>query len=142
METHELLITILSSSLLASILGPLFLEIYRSYSKKVERKFLQMEERFFSLLTTLSAFRVEYIDPKKIEEFNEAYRQIWLYAPDEAIIAINKFFEALGAKKEDLTYADHKAVEMVLELRKQYYGKTNLQPENFMIISPAKSKKV
>lgn len=135
---ESLIIAVLSSSLLASIIGSFINQLYKTRSDKKIRKFRQKEERFFSMLTDSGAFVVGTKDPDKMKKFYEGYRQIWLYASDKTITAINEFFKATGAKPkkwEELNEADKKHGQMILQLRKEFYGKTELKPEDYLILS-------
>lgn len=143
----ELIIALLGSSLLASILtgllAPLVTGWYKIRKDKEFRKFQQKEERFFSLLTDVVAFTVGAEDVTQKEKFLQAYRQIWLYASDEAIKSINNFFRSVGAhfrKWEELGEAYKRHNQMILQLRKDFYGKTKLNPEDFLIVTVAKAK--
>lgn len=135
---QEIVVAVLGSSLLASILGNLLVQFYRIRADIKQRVRAQMEERFFNMLTLIKAFRQSTLDPKGIDEFYDAYRHIWLYAPDDVIRSINNFFRRIGAEKQEITDADKTAAEMVLAMRKAYYGKTKLKSEDFLIITPRK----
>jgi len=91
------------------------------------------------MLTLIKAFRESTIDPEGIDNFYDAYRQIWLYAPDDTIRSLNNFFRGIGAKEPEITDAGRTAAEMVLGMRKAYYGKTKLKPEDFLVITPRKN---
>jgi len=133
----EFIIAVLSSSLLASIFGSLITQWYKIRSDKELGKFHQKEERFFRLITDLGGFRAEKSDPGKKERVYEAYRQLWLYASDETIQKINEFFFSMGAKRlsyEELSKTFKGQCEMVLQIRKDFYGKTDLKPEEYQIV--------
>lgn len=135
---EQLLLAILGSSLLASIFGNLVIELYRTHTRKTERKYTQLEERCFSLLTNVIGLRRGYYDIEAADKFNEAYRQLWLYAPDNVILAINNFINLIRQKDLYKTHVDTERERafgnMVLTIRKYYYGKTKLTAENFLLI--------
>jgi hypothetical protein len=67
------------------------------------------------------------------KEFIQAYRQIWLYSPDEVIKKINAFFVSSGYSKQIETAQDKAARDMVFTMRKTIQGDTELKPEEFLI---------
>ena len=91
--------------------------------------------RYFNLLTKLGGFIGE-MDTNKMLDFFQHYRTAWLYVPDEVIIAINEFFDAIGAHYEPSTDTDEKTSYMVWKMRKDFYGPTTLKPEDFHIVRP------
>jgi hypothetical protein len=134
---ENLIIAVLSSSLLASIVGSLLTRWYKIRSDKEIRKFLQKEKRFFDMLTNMDAFTIGKEDKAKKEKINEAYRQLWLYGSDETIRSINRFWISTGTKpseEKDRTEADKRHCEMVLQIRKDFYGKTDLKPEEYLLV--------
>jgi hypothetical protein len=89
------------------------------------------------MLTNIDAFTIGKEDKTKREEIYKAYRQLWLYGSDETIQAINKFWiSQMGEppKEEQRTDADRRHGEMVLQLRKDFYGKTNLKSEDYYLL--------
>jgi hypothetical protein len=89
-------------------------------------------------LTNVGGFRVARPDVDKKERFYEEYRQLWLYASDETIRSINNFWIATGATPPSelkLAPADVATCQMILQLRRDFYGKTKLKPQEFLIIS-------
>ena len=107
----------------------------RPYTKHGVRNKSLKEVRYFTLLTNIEGF-IGKSDSKKVAEFYEHYRTAWLYAPDEVIFAINKFFKAVGAQNTELIDTDIMAGNMVWEMRKDFYRDTTLTAEDFLIISP------
>jgi hypothetical protein len=76
-------------------------------------------------------------DRNKIEEFYEHYRTAWLYVPDDVICLINRFFITTGYQKRELDEADKAACNLVWQMRKDFYGDTKLNPEEFLILKPS-----
>ena len=114
--SSQLWMAVLGSSLLASILGPLVTQWYRIRTEKKIRKFHQIEERFFNLVTDMGGFRPERSDPEKKEKVYEAYRQLWLYASDKTIKKINNLFHGMGAPRltyNELTQSSKGQCEMI-----------------------------
>jgi hypothetical protein len=139
---EDLLNLILSSSLLVSIVGVLVTEYYRVRSEKELRKFQHKEERYVNMLSNFGGFRVGKIDVEKQERFYQEYSQLWLYASDETIRSVNSFWIATGATQPselELSKADKATCQMILQLRKDFYGETQLKPEEFLIVRPSQS---
>jgi len=122
-------------ALIAAIIGPWIIEYWKWRSEPKNRILHESEVRYFTLLTNLEGF-FENHDPKKIAQFYEHYRTAWLYAPDEVIKAINRFFEAQGVRHTKLSEADEAACNMVWQMRKAFYRNTKLRPEEFLIVKP------
>ena len=122
-------------ALIAAIIGPWIIEYWKWRNEPKRRILAQKEMRYFNLITKLEGFIADF-DPKKALDFFMHYRTAWLYVPDEIIIAINEFFEAVGAHYEPSTDADEKTSYMVWKMRKDFYGPTKLKPEDFYLIRP------
>jgi len=127
---------VIFTTLFTTVLGPRFQESSRRKSEKELRVWRQNEERFFNMLTFLEGFYVGSLDEEGARiakrKFVEAYRQIWLYSPDEVIEKINDFLIASGCKPASETPQNKTAQEMVLWMRKTIYGDTRLEPEQFL----------
>lgn len=110
--------------------------VTQDFSK--EQKQLATKEKLFSALLQNSAtFRAGKGKEELKEEFYEAYRKIWLYATDETIKEINYFFYATGARHMrpgELSEQDYGHARMILRLREEFYGTTELGPEDYLII--------
>ncbi len=92
------------------------------------------EEKYANLLTLLQGFvgRTASGDLKR-KFFEEQYRS-WLYSSDEVVVAINGMV-ALLISEQGNTSDPKKGKKIigniVLEIRKDLLGKTNLKPEDF-----------
>ena len=110
--------------------------VTQDFNKKLKQ--LPTKEKFFSiLLKNTETFRVGKGKQELKEEFYEAYKQIWLYATDETIKKINSFFYSQSAKhqiKEDLSEPNLRHAEMILQLKQEFYGTTQLRPEDYLVI--------
>ena len=136
-ETPSLIIPI-TVALIVAILGPWVIEYWKWRNEPKRRILKEKEIRYYNLLTKLGGF-IGGFNPEKVSDFCEHYRAAWLYVPDEIIIAINEFLEAVGAHYDPSTDADEKTSHMVWRMRKDFYGSTTLKPSDFLIIKPRNS---
>jgi hypothetical protein len=132
--TPEELVVVLLVALIGSILGPIIIELIklRTDPKRKERQ--ENEVRYNNLLKNLTGFIAGTDNKEQIETFYEHYRLAWLYAPDEVIKAINGFLIAVGGAQKPSTESDKASRKMVFEIRKAFKGKTELKPDDFLII--------
>jgi len=134
---EEISITIpIIVALIAAIIGPWIIEYWKWKNEPRRRILHESEVRYFNLLTNLIGF-YENHDPKKIAQFYEHYRTAWLYAPDEVIEAVNRFFKAQGVQQAELREVEKATCNMVWEMRRAFYGDTKLTPESFLFIKPS-----
>jgi len=131
--TSELiaLTSILSSLIIALFtlyIGPIIQERVRIKMEKNMRLWLQKEERFFSMLSLIDSFSTEAGDFRENDRrrFLEAYRHLWLYAPDEIIHKVNDFLLESGYKHAIYTAEEATATELIYSMRKAIYGDTKL----------------
>jgi len=137
LTSSDLWIAVLSSSLLATIFGALVTQWYKIRTEKGLSKYQQKEERFFNLVTDIGGFRDERSDPERKERVYDAYRQLWLYASDETIRKINDLFFSQGAARltyDELAESSKGQCELVLQIRKDFFGQTTLRPEDYQIV--------
>lgn len=132
--TSELIaLTAVLSSLIIALftlfIGPIVQERVRIKMEKEMRLWLQKEERFFNMLSLLDSYSTEARDIKAKEDqrkFLEAYRHLWLYAPDEIIRKVNDFLLESGYKYAKYTAEEVTAAELIYSMRKAIYGDTKL----------------
>jgi len=144
--TNEFIITlasILSSAFIAyyttRVNNPNSQEVAKMTAQKVTRIWSQSEEICFTILNDIEGFYVGHSDKEEAlklkQDFTKAYRHIWLYSSDEVIKAINAFIISQGYIKQNETPQIKAVAEMVYQMRKTiYYGKTQLKPEDFLVI--------
>ena len=126
------LTSILSSLIIALFtlfIGPIVQERVRIKREKDMRLWLQKEERFFNMLSLLSSFSIDAGGVKSIDDqrrFLEAYRHLWLYAPDEIIHKVNDFLLESGYTYAKYTAEEVTAAEIIYSMRKAIYGDTKL----------------
>lgn len=137
MTPEELtLVSVLSAALIASILGPIILELLKLTIEPKRKERREIEVRYFNMLKSLTGFYESTLDPNQIKTFYDHYRVAWLYAPDEVIESINNFLIAVGGAPRTQTEAEKTTRKMVLEMRRTFRGKTKLKPEQFLFIMP------
>lgn len=122
---------------MAVFLGPLLTHWYKIRSGEYVSKYYKKEECFFNIVTDIGGFRSERSEPAKKENVYKAYRQLWLYSSDETIRKINQLFFSMGARKlsyEELSVSSKGQCELMLQIRKDFYGETELNPEDYQIV--------
>lgn len=125
-------------ALITAILGPCVIEYYKWRNEPKRKVLHEGEVRYFSMLKNASGF-FEPPDPNKIDEFYEHYRAAWLYVPDQVIKSINRFYETYigvqekGEKEEAMS-------NMILEMRRAFYGNTDLTLKDFLFIKAKRVK--
>lgn len=122
---------------MGSLFGPIITKRLDINSDKELKKYYNKQEQMSKILGSLAGFRSGLTDPDMQETSYEAYRQLWLYAPDEVIRSINEFYFSTGARRvsdDELSEADKALSGMILQLRKNIYGKTELKRTDYLII--------
>ena len=119
-------------ALITAILGPWIIEYYKWQIEPKRRILYECEVRYFGMLQNVSGFFAPS-DLNKLEEFNEHYRTAWLYVPDQVIKSINELYETYVdiQEKDENKEAMSK---MIWEMRRAFYGNTDLKPEDFLFI--------
>ena len=119
-------------ALITAILGPWITEYYKWRNEPKRRILYEGEVRYFGMLQNASGFFAPS-DPNKLEEFNEHYRTAWLYVPDQVIKSINELYEKyIGIQEKD--EKKEAMSKMIWEMRRDFYGNTDLKPEDFLFI--------
>ena len=124
------------------ILIPIIVAVISSYltyyfaikSKKNEAILKFKEEKYSNLLILLQGFVGKTTSGETKKKFFEEQYKSWLYSSDGVIKAINEMVQlVINAKgKEPEQEKGKKAVgNIVLEMRKDLSGKTNLKSEDF-----------
>jgi len=124
------------------ILIPVIVAIISSYltyyfaikSKKNEAILKFKEEKYSNLLILLQGFVGKTTSGETKKKFFEEQYKSWLYSSDGVVKAINEMVQlVISAKgKEPEQEKGKKAVgNIVLEMRKDLSGKTNLKSEDF-----------
>lgn len=124
------------------ILIPVIIAVISSYltyyfaikSKKNEAILKFKEEKYSNLLILLQGFVGKTTSGETKKKFFEEQYKSWLYSSDGVVKAINEMVQlVINAKgKEPEQEKGKKAVgNIVLEMRKDLSGKTNLKSEDF-----------
>jgi hypothetical protein len=124
------------------ILIPVIVAVVSSYltyyfaikSKKNEAILKFKEEKYSNLLILLQGFVGKTTSGETKKKFFEEQYKSWLYSSDEVVKAINEMVQiVINARgKEPEQEKGKKAVgNIVLEMRKDLSGKTNLKSEDF-----------
>ena len=124
------------------ILIPIIVAVISSYltyyfaikSKKNEAILKFKEEKYSNLLILLQGFVGKTTSGETKKKFFEEQYKSWLYSSDGVVKAINEMVQlVINAKgKEPEQEKGKKAVgNIVLEMRKDLSGKTNLKSEDF-----------
>ncbi len=135
METKDVFLIIFP--LLSGVISAWITYLFTARSRKDEVMLKFKEEKYANLLTLLQGFvgRTTSGDLKR-KFFEELYRS-WLYSSDNVVIAINEMV-ALLIKERGNTPDPKKGKKIigniVLEIRKDLLGKTNLKSEDFTYI--------
>ncbi len=87
--------------------------IYQKAWERQERRLARYEK----VMGGLSGLTVEEYDSKRIGQFLETLRSLWLFAPDEVIRAANAFIEAVENSAPD-SDKKKKLGEFVLVMRR------------------------
>jgi hypothetical protein len=120
-------------ALITAILGPWITEYYKWHNEPKRTILHESEVRYYGMLKNVSGF-FSSRDPDKLEEFYEHYSTAWLYAPDQVIRSINELYK----KYIPIQEKDEKEVAMgtmIWEMRRAFYGNTDLEPKDFLFIS-------
>ena len=124
------------------ILIPVIIAVISSYltyyfaikSKKNEAILKFKEEKYSNLLILLQGFVGKTTSGETKKKFFEEQYKSWLYSSDGVIKAINEMVQIIinARGKEPEQEKGKKAVgNIVLEMRKDLLGKTNLKSEDF-----------
>lgn len=125
----------LASALLGSLIGPWVKALW--VDPKVEAKQKMRDNFQVFMMMSLEGFFQRSSDDGKIREVCEQYRMAWLYASDSVIKTINSWLKSQRVIPPSKDSAEWATASMVLQMRKEVYGKTDLREEDFFLVSPA-----
>lgn len=129
--------------------GPLIAGLVSSYltyyfaikSKQQESILKFKEEKYSNLLILLQGFVGNTVSAERKRKFFEEQYKSWLYCSDEVVKTINKMVRLVIESRGEIPNieAGRKAVgEIVLAMRKDLLGKTNLKFYDFVYIDVIK----
>jgi hypothetical protein len=128
------LLTILLLPILTAIIGSYFTYYFTNKSKKSEAILRFKEEKYSNLLILLQGFVGKTTSGETKRNFFEKQYKSWLYCSDGIVKAINEMVQLVidSRGKEPEHEKGKKAVgNIVLEMRKDLLGKTELTADNF-----------
>jgi hypothetical protein len=132
-ETKDALLLILP--VLSGILGSYFTYFFAVRSRRQEAILRFKEEKYSALLVLLQGFvGVTASANTKRQFFEEQYRS-WIYSSDEVVKSINQLIKLVvdSRGQQPNLHAGRQAVgNIVLAMRKDLLGKTNLSFDDFL----------
>ncbi|RZL46035.1 MAG: hypothetical protein EOO93_26430 [Pedobacter sp.] len=136
--------SILLTSLLAlasAVIGGFISYHFTSKSKKLEAIIKFREEKYSNLLILLQGFVGSTTSSEIKKKFFEEQYKSWIYGSDEVVLAINNLVELVLRSQgtEPNPEEGRKAIgNIVLAMRKDLLGKTNLSYKDFRYTDVAK----
>ena len=132
MDTKDILLIVLP--FVSGIISAWVTYLFTTRARKTENIIKFKEEKYANLLTLLQGFvgRTTSAELKK-KFFEEQYRS-WLYASDDVVESINELVGLLieeRGKQPDPQKGREIIGNIVLQMRKDLLGKTNLKSGNF-----------
>ncbi len=113
-----------------------YLTYYFTIKSKQKESILKFkEEKYTNLLILLQGFVGKTVSAEKKTKFFEEQYKSWLYSSDEVVEAINKMVSLVIESRGQTPKPEEgrKAVgDIVLAMRKDLLGKTNLNHKNFV----------
>lgn len=113
------------------VVGALLAYFFTARAKRDEAIIRFKEEKYARLLIKLQGFVGNTISAQTKREFFEEQYQSWLYASDDVVKAINEMIKLVIAQVPDKKAGNQAVGEIVLAMRKDLLGKTNLTFDAF-----------
>ncbi|NJD78601.1 MAG: hypothetical protein FIB08_16155 [Candidatus Methanoperedens sp.] len=132
METKDAFLVILP--IIAALIGSYFTYYFTIKSKKSEAILKFKEEKYANLLILLQGFVGTTVSGEAKRKFFEEQYKSWLYCSDDVVKAINNMVQLVKASKGEKTdiQEGRKSIgNIVLAMRKDLLGKTNLNYNDF-----------
>ena len=132
METKDILLIIFP--FISGVISAWVTYVFALKSKKSENILKFKEEKYSNLLIHLQGFVGKTTSTELKRKFFEEQYKSWLYASDEVVISINNLVKLLIKERgESPDHQKGKKVvgNIVLEMRKDLLGKTDLKHDNF-----------
>lgn len=142
MEVKNILLIIIP--LLAGAISSYATYYFAIKSKRDEAVLKFKEEKYSNLLILLQGFVGNTTSAERKKEFFEEQYKSWLYSSDGVVKAINEMIELVKQTKGDNpnVYDGKKAIgSIVMEMRKDMLGKTNLTYLDFQYTDVISAKK-
>jgi hypothetical protein len=132
MDMRNLLLILLP--IFAGIVSSYFTYYFAIKSKKNEVMLKFKEEKYANLLVLLQGFVGRTVSADAKRKFFEEQYKSWLYCSDDVVKAINNMVQLVilsRGKPPDSELGQKVIGEIVLAMRKDLFGKTNLGYGNF-----------
>lgn len=132
METKDVFLVLLP--IIAAVISSYFTYYLTIKSKKSEAILKFKEEKYANLLVLLQGFVGTTVSAESKRKFFEEQYKSWLYCSDEVVRAINNMVQLLMVsreKKYDLEEGRKAIGSIVLAMRQDLLGKTNLHYNDF-----------
>ncbi len=132
METKDILLIILP--ILTALLSSYLTYFFAIRSKQKEAKLKFKEEKYSILIIALQGFVGSTVSSETKRTFFEEQYKSWLYSSDEVIESINNLIQLLideRGKTPDPEKGRKIIGTIILEMRKDLLGKTNLSHQDF-----------
>jgi len=123
--------------IITAILGSYLTYYFAIKSKKSEAILKFKEEKYSNLLILLQGFVGKTTSGETKKKFFEEQYKSWLYSSDGVVKAINEMVQLVissRGKEPDPEKGKRAVGNIVLEMRKDLSGKTNLKSEDFRYI--------
>jgi len=123
--------------IITAILGSYLTYYFAIKSKKSEAILKFKEEKYSNLLILLQGFVGKTTSGETKRKFFEEQYKSWLYSSDGVVKAINEMVQLVissRGKEPDPEKGKRAVGNIVLEMRKDLSGKTNLKSEDFRYI--------
>jgi len=120
--------------IITAILGSYLTYYFAIKSKKSEAILKFKEEKYSNLLILLQGFVGKTTSGETKRKFFEEQYKSWLYSSDGVVKAINEMVQLVissRGKEPDPEKGKRAVGNIVLEMRKDLSGKTNLKSEDF-----------
>jgi len=132
METKDILLIILP--IITALLGSYLTYFFAIKSKQKEAMLKFKEEKYSNLIIALQGFIGSTVSPETKRRFFEEQYKSWLYSSDEVVESINKLIQTLIEDRGNAPDPEkgRKIIgTIILEMRKDLLGKTNLSHKDF-----------
>ncbi|MGD8781273.1 MAG: hypothetical protein PVH88_20200 [Ignavibacteria bacterium] len=131
MDTKNLLLV--SLPIIAAILSSYLTYFFSMKSKKAETILKFKEEKYKNLLILMQAFVGQTATADMKKKFFEEQYSSWLYSSDEVVKAIQELIDTISKYEKGVKIPEGQTLigNIVLAMRKDLLGKTNLTPKDF-----------
>lgn len=127
-------VQLILTSMLAAVLSSYLTYYFSTKSRKNEFILKFKEEKYTALLVYLQGFIGKTTSSETKRKFFEEQYKSWLYSSDDVVKAINSMVQLVIDSKGNAPDAEagRRAIgNIVLEMRKDLLGKTNLKQGDF-----------